>query len=154
MPIRKKRLKTVNLQLMRPGQNLANRLFCIAFLLLKTQTPLRPGEQQAQICQGNLLFYSPFLHERSWCLNSPLFCDLFSYSQRTESNSQTQEWKERKRKPAEGNSVFKSEQSPFCWCRRMTPWRHWEKLSVVGVDHLYLLKFGCWNSTTLNDLLQ
>lgn len=59
MPIRKKRLKTVNLQLMRPRQNLANCLFCIAFLLLKKQTPPWPGKQHAQLWHGNLSFYFP-----------------------------------------------------------------------------------------------
>lgn len=63
MPIRKKRLKTVNLRLMRPRQNLASRLFCMVFLLLKKQTPPRPGKQHSRFWHGILSFCVPFFRK-------------------------------------------------------------------------------------------
>lgn len=135
---------------MRPRQNLASRLFSMAFLLLKKQTPPRPGKQHAQLWHGNLSFCFPFFRKGTdtSILSSFVSCALILKGQ-----SRTPRPKSGEKKGTAGK-CFWVRREPFLMMEEDVPVEMLGETLCCGVNPLYLSSLGCWNSATLNDFIE
>lgn len=135
---------------MRPRQNLANRLFCIAFLLLKTQMLLQPGKEQAQIWQGTLSFLFSFLAwEELIPQSSPLLWLIFLLSK---DRTEFPDPRVKKEKAHWWKQCFWVRGEPLLMMPEDVPTEMLEE-TLFEATHLYLFKFEVLDSTTLNDLI-